>query len=544
FSYLIFFNIFRLSEKLTLALNIKKLSWALTLIPVGFYALLAGLPVSTQRAFIMVATFVLAYLLDRSRDIYATLALAALAVLLLHPGSLWDASFQFSFTAVFAIFYLVPRFDKIFSRRDTEGIKTEERAKFKWLTHRIRTLIFITLAASIATAPLSIYHFNNLPLLGMPLNLIVVPVVSLIIVPLSLLYALLIPISESLAALFFNINDIFINAIVSLVKALSSPAWSHIKVSTITKVELASFYLIIFVLLNLKKRRYLLYALPLLITALTFPTVISYYQSVTSKELKVTFINVGQGEASLIEFPGGSTMLIDGGASYNGGFDMGEMVISKVLRAKRIRKIDYVVMSHSQRDHKGGLAFLIRSFNIGEFWWNGKGKIPQIAKALKDKNRPSLIIDASSKEIDIGGVLIDVLNPKAHGSEEISLNEASLVIKLTYKGSSVLFTGDVGLETEAELIEGFNLEADILKAAHHGSRYSSSTAFLDEVTPKYVVISAGIKNSYGFPHKEALERFKSSKANIYRTDRHGAVEAIINGKDIKVNAITSPLLPI
>ena len=118
FSFLVFFNIFRLFERLSLAINIRKLSWILALIPVGFYGLLAGFPVSTQRAIIMVSTFVFAYLLERSRDLYATLALAALIVLLLHPGSLWDASFQFSFSAVFAIFYLVSKFDKIFSKTD------------------------------------------------------------------------------------------------------------------------------------------------------------------------------------------------------------------------------------------------------------------------------------------------------------------------------------------------------------------------------------------------------------------------------------------
>ena len=533
FSYLVFFNILRFSERLSLALNIKKLSWALALVPIGFYGLLAGLPVSTQRAMIMVSTFVLAYVLDRSRDLYATLALAALIVLLLHPGSLWDVSFQFSFSAVFAIFYLVKRFDNIFPRDPAGGIAKEKNRALGWLIYRVRMLIFITAAASIATLPLSIYHFNNLPLLGMPLNLIAVPIVSLFIVPLSLVSILILPISDALATVLLSIDGVIIGTFVSLIKSVSNPGWSNLKVSTISLVEIASFYLIVFSLINIRKRRYLLYALPILLTGLTFPVVYNYYQRITNNDLRVTFLNVGQGEASFIEFPGGKTMLIDGGGSFQSGFDMGESVVSPFLRSRRIRKIDYLVLSHAQRDHKGGLPFIARSFEIGEFWWNGKGRIPALAHALEAERSPSFIMDSSTKPKNINGALLRVLNPPPEESANLGLNEASLVIKLTYKEVSLLFTGDIGLKAETFLKETTDLNADILKAPHHGSRYSSSTIFLEKVSPDAVVISAGLRNRYGFPHKQTLDRFLDIDALVFRTDRDGAVEAVIDGTEIK-----------
>ncbi len=536
FSYLVFFNILRFFEKLSLALNIKKLSWALALIPVGFYGVLAGLSVSTQRAMIMVSAFVLAYVLDRSRDLYATLALAALIVLLLHPGSLWDASFQFSFSAVFAIFYLVKKFDVIFSRKPAIGIAKEQNRALTWLSHKIRILIFITASASIATLPLSIYHFNNLPLLGMPLNLIAVPIVSLFIVPLSLVSILVLPISDGLATLLLSIDGVIIEALVRLIKAVSSPGWSNLRVSTISLMEIASFYLIVFTLFEIRKRRYLLYVLPILLTGLTLPIVSNYYQKITSDELRVTFLNVGQGEASFIEFPGGKTMLIDGGASYRSGFDMGERVISPFLRGRRIKKIDYLVLSHAQRDHKGGLPFIARSFKIGEFWWNGKGKIRALAHALEKENSPSVIMNSSVRPKDINGVQVRVLNPPPGGAPALDLNESSLVIKLTYGKVSLLFTGDIGVETEGLLKKEMDLKADILKAPHHGSRYSSSTIFLEKVSPGVVVISTGFRNRYGFPHKEALDRFLDIKARVLRTDRDGAVEAVIDGEEIEFKA--------
>ncbi|MEE9542372.1 MAG: DNA internalization-related competence protein ComEC/Rec2, partial [Thermodesulfobacteriota bacterium] len=459
----------------------------------------------------------------------------ALVVLLLHPGSLWDASFQFSFSAVFAIFYLVKRFDKLFSKDLNGGITKERNRALDWLTYRIRSLIFITVASSIATLPLSIYHFNNLPILGVPLNLIVVPIASLIIVPLSLVSILMLPISEALATILLSIDSIIIETLARLIKAVSKPGWSNLKVSTISLVEIASFYLIIFTLFNIRKKRYLLYALPLLLIGLVYPTVSSYYQKITNDELRVTFLNVGQGEASFLEFPGGKTMLIDGGGTFQSGFDMGERVISPFLRKRRIRKIDYLVLSHAQRDHKGGLSYVARSFKIGEFWYNGKGKIPTLANALEIKNSPTIIMDSSTKPIDINGVQVRILNPpdKKNTESTQNLNESSLVLKFIYKEKSILFTGDIGFEAEALLKNSIDLDADILKAPHHGSRYSSSAVFLENVSPGVVVISSGFKNSYGFPHKEALDRFFDIDAQVFRTDLDGAIEAVIDGTEIE-----------
>jgi competence protein ComEC len=541
-SYLLFFNILRLSEKISLALNIRKLSWALALVPVVFYGLLAGMPVSTQRAIIMIAAFVFAYLLDRSRDLYATLALAALLVLAVHPGSLWEASFQFSFAAVFAIFYLVKRFDVIFTTKSEVHLPKKENKKLAWFIYRFKILLFITAAASIATLPLTAYHFNNVALVGMPLNLIAVPISSLLIVPLSIISALFIPISETLSTFLLTIDSLLIGSVIGIIKSVSSPGWSMLKVSTITIIEIASFYLLIFSLFNFKKRRYLLYALPLLLTGLLGPAVINYYQKITSDALRITFLDVGQGEASFIEFPGGKSMLIDGGGAFKNGFDMGEMVIAPFLRYKRIKKIDYMVMSHAQLDHMGGLPGIAKDFRIGEFWHSGREETPVLTSAIERSGTESVIINNESKPKEISGVKVRFLSPppKDKEREELNINEASLVMELTYKKKRILFTGDIGLLTEGLILDKIK-KTDLLKAPHHGSRYSSSPSFIEKLTPEFTVFSAGFKNRFNFPHKETLARYKIINTRVFRTDRDGAVEAITDGERLELNSYQNPL---
>jgi competence protein ComEC len=234
-------------------------------------------------------------------------------------------------------------------------------------------------------------------------------------------------------------------------------------------------------------------------------------------------------------------MLIDGGGLYNTSFDTGERLVGRLLWYKKIKRLDYVVLSHAQRDHMAGLGFVIENFDVGEFWWNGVGDLRGLKKVLKEKGTRTRTVDAGSAGLDVNGVLVSVLHPlpgEEGGADKapLGINDSSIVMKMSYGARGLLFTGDIGRDSEAGITRragGAALAVDILKAPHHGSRTSSSRAFLEVVSPKTVVVSAGRANPFGFPHGESLENFKSVGSSVLRTDLDGAIEITTDGAGLK-----------
>jgi competence protein ComEC len=260
-----------------------------------------------------------------------------------------------------------------------------------------------------------------------------------------------------------------------------------------------------------------------------------------SPELRLTVIDVGQGESLLVEFPGRRTMLIDGGGLAASTFDVGDRVVSPVLWRKGIKTIDYLVLTHPHPDHLDGLVAVAKNFRIGEFWegWPARvdGLYADFLKAL-----PSRVIRRrcgrgfSRHE---GEVSITVLHPEipetAGPGPEAAGNDSSLVIRIALGRTAFLLTGDIGAATERELLgAGLDLRSTVLKAGHHGSASSTSSAFLAAVQPKVVLISVGEGNTYGFPSREVLERCRSAGAGVFRTDIDGAVEISADGRRLLV----------
>jgi competence protein ComEC len=253
-----------------------------------------------------------------------------------------------------------------------------------------------------------------------------------------------------------------------------------------------------------------------------------------SGKLRLDFFSVGQGEASLITFPDGKRMLVDGGGSLReGGLDPGERLLAPAFWRRGIDRLDYLVLSHPHPDHLNGLLFLARNFQVGEFWesgiHDGNRAYLDLKKILKEKNVPVRRIDASSVPITLGGVIIEPISPRrspvvAGTASGGNLNEASLVFRLRYGEFSVLFTGDIGQETEKRLVEeSAGLRCTVLKAPHHGSRTSSSELFLSAASPECVMISAGFGNRFRLPATATLRRLRRRGIPIYRTDLDGTI---------------------
>lgn len=528
FSYQVFLFLLKRSERIALALNIKKVAMAASVLPVIFYGLLAGMPVPTQRSVVMVIAFVVTYLLNRGKDFFNTLALAAIIILLIYPYSVWDVSFQLTFVSLASIVYLEPRLKSFLSSKKEDPLKKDLAIKRFWEWKMLPALL-ATAAAIIGTSPVLAYHFHRLTLTGAIANTIAVPLTGAI-TPLLLVSAATLPISDSLAGLFLYFTDQLFSVLLLDVKFFAAFPYSSIWTATPTLLEIALVYLLMIFAANIKRWRHSVYAVAVLVFILIID--IGYWKYFShSPELKVTFISIGQGDSEFVEFPDGETMLIDGGGKFRSDFDTGEKVIAPYLWGKKIKKIDYLVLSHAQLDHMGGLGFIAENFDVKEFWWNGEGELYRLGGILKAKGIKERVIEHPQK-FEIGKVEIEILHPeKGLG---LDANNMSLVLRIRNGENSFLFTGDLAAEGEAALLKKGDLKATVLKAAHHGSRYSSTMDFLEGTSPSIVVISAGLWNPFGFPHAETLERYSAIGAKVYRTDVNGAVTIISDGKSLKV----------
>ncbi len=531
FSYGLFLFLLKRSERVMLGFNVKKLAAFLTVIPVVTYGLLAGFPLSTKRAVIMVIVFTTSYIFNRGKELYNTLSLAALLILLIYPYSLWEISFQLSFAAVFSIIYLVPRFEGFFNQEEKDpGEKAGVLSRL--FRRRIIPAFFVTLAASLGTSPVLAYHFHRVSVVGLAANLIAVPITG-IILPVILSSLIISPFWEGLARIPLFAADAGFELMVRIIRFFSSLPYSSVWVTTPTVLEIILFYSLVICTANIRKKRICAYLAPVVLLAIFIDWGWWSYGRLWGRELRVTFISVGQGESGLIEFPGEAVMLIDGGGLYSSGYDIGEKVVAPFLWSKKIRRIDYMVLSHAQFDHMAGLRFIARNFKIKEFWWNGDGSLGALGRIFSDSDIRVKAIDDTTGKITVGGATVEVLHP--HKDLPFDKNNMCLVLRITYGKESFLFTGDIGEGAERELVKR-DIRAVVLKAPHHGSRNSSSLEFLKRVSPSIVVVSAGRGNVFGFPHMETLERYSLIGAKVYRTDRNGAITISTDGKELKESA--------
>lgn len=270
--------------------------------------------------------------------------------------------------------------------------------------------------------------------------------------------------------------------------------------------------------------------LPILIITVMifFAAIDNQEQKIESGILKVHFIDVGQADSILIQ-NNEQAMLIDAGNNSDS-----DAVVS-YIKAQNIKRLDYVVGTHPHEDHIGGLDSVIKSFDIGIVYMpkvmNTTKTFLDVLSAVKEKG---LKVTAPKPNVsfELGGdAICTIIAP--NGSSYGSLNDYSIVIKLTHGENSFLFTGDAEEISEKEAIEkGFSLVANVLKIAHHGSNSSTIQEFLDQVNPKYAIISVGEGNKYGHPDKKVMDRLKDRGTIVYRTDKNGTIVATSDGKII------------
>ncbi|HJU05493.1 MAG TPA: DNA internalization-related competence protein ComEC/Rec2, partial [Nitrospiraceae bacterium] len=508
-----------------------RLTALVTVVPVTFYTLLAGSQVATVRSLIMILVFLLAVWLGRENYLLPALAGAAWLILLSDPRALFDISFQLSFLSVLAIALTVAR-----QARNPESdaeMLTWLAKSWKWL----RTYLLISGAVTVMTLPIVAYHFNQIAWLGVLANLVVIPYAGFVVVPLGLGSALWLLISGNETLPAASINQAVSDGLVQVVEVLAKIPGAEWHVASPAVPALVVFY----VTLILVWRGHRILWLPGSAAALGALLVIWWVWSPRDwsdgETLRVTFLDVGQGDATVIELPDGRTILIDGGAAYE-TLDMGRAVVGPFLWDRGITRLDHVIGTHPQLDHVGGLAWTVRKFRVGRYWGNGLSReepfYQRLQANLAVEGLHEEVAEAGRLIIDSGPCRLRVLNPPdgrqaapspIHAHSGAMMNNLSVVTRLDCGLHSFLFPADIEAETIARLQKSDpQFTARVIKVPHHGARSSLHTEWISRAHPEAAVISVGRANAYGHPAPAVLHTYEGEGIRVFRTDRQGAIQ--------------------
>ncbi len=465
-----------------------------------FYSGLAGFSVPTQRSVVMLAIAMLAIILQRNSRPFNTLAIAMFAVLIADPLAVLSAGFWLSFLAVSVIVYAV-------SGRLGKLGHVWGAIKINWVT-------------SLGLSPLLLLFFQQVSLIAPLANLIAVPVISLLAVPLSLLAVIIMFISPMLAYILFFFVDHVLQGLWWLLVHLA-----EIPMASINHA-LPSYWALLFAVPGI-----LLLLAPAGIPArwlslvMFFPLVFTDAKQPEAGDIKMTLLDVGQGLSAVVQ-TSHHLLVYDTGAKFSEQSDMGQSVLLPFLRSQGVTKIDSLIISHGDNDHIGGAASLMRGIPTEKVLTS----VPQ----MLSKYAPVQCTAGQSWLWD--EVKFTVLAPQ---QAFVSENDNSCVLKIQSQHGSVLLAGDIEAMAESWLVKtyGEELKADVLVAPHHGSKTSSTIDFLRTVQPGYVLVPAGYRNQFGHPHKDVLARYQQINAKWLNSADSGAVTVNVSNDEFVVQGM-------
>jgi competence protein ComEC len=490
-----------------------------------FYALLVEGRPSVIRATLVMIFFLCSKLLWRDARLLNTLSISAFVLLVMYPFDLFALGFQLTFAATFSIVLLTPVIVK----------------KLPRLPGKFSEVLAVSLAALTGVLPFIALVFNRVSFFPLILNYPALPLITVIMAG-GYVFLLAAGIFPHLAANAAAVLDFIIRKFISLANL------SHLAPALAFRIPdpypwITAGYsvcLITWMLLKNKWGKRISAAGFIMFTTLLIWHPFPHH----SENLRITYIDVGQGDAALIECPGHEVMLIDGGGLAASRFDIGEQVVSQVLWRKGIKRIDYLVCSHPHPDHFGGLFSVSRNFAVSEFW--------EAALQTDQKEYQNFLNQLSPQTLrrrlcrgdrmHAGQMVIDILHPPRR-YDDANINNHSLVLRIKFRSHAFLFAGDIEKEAEMELVRsGKGISSQVLKVPHHGSESSSSDPFLQSTAPQIAVIPAGEHNRYGLPKESVVRRYHELGAAVFRTDLYGAVEITSDGSLMSVRTASSPPL--
>lgn len=447
---------------------------------------------SLLRSAVMSILYSINYLLKLKIKKIDILLLTLGVSLLINPFIIYDLGYIYSYTITFFL------------------VLSSSTLKKK---NKINKIIYISLLSFLVSVPITIYNSYEINIISILLNIILVPIISIIILPLTIL-TYIFPILDSILYLFTNTLEtisLFISKINITKIIFPKPS-----------LLIIVLYYIIF-LLSYQNKKYFYLNIILLI--------IIYISPYLNSNFEVVMFEVGEADCHLIKYPyNKNTILIDTGKNE---YKIKNEVIP-YLKSIGIKKIDYLIITHGDEDHIGGSITLINNFQVKNVILN-KGTFTDLEKELiKNLNKKKIPYQININKINLSNHTIYLLNNTKYNNE----NDNSIITYFTYQKYKFLYMGDASITTEDNLLENYNLNnISILKVGHHGSNTSSSKDFISQINPSISLISVGKNNIYHHPNKEVINNL--SKSRIYRTDINNMVKLTINSKGIlKVTTIT------
>ena len=442
---------------------------------------------SLLRSTIMYILFSINYIFDLKIKKLDIMFITLIISIIVNPFIIYDIGFIYS--------YLISLFLICFSYKC--------KSKFK-------NMINTTYISFLVSFPITLYNSYEINFISIILNITLVPIISIIIFPLSIL-TFIFPVFDNI--LLFSCN---------IIEDISLFV-SNIDITKFIFGKPSLFLIIIyyvFIIIVLKRRRYFY----LFIILIIFHYIIPYMDN----SYNVMMFDVGQGDSMFIKLPNDNgNILIDTG---NNSYIMKNGIIT-YLKSIGVKKIDFLVISHGDYDHMGEAINLINNFKVEKVIFNCGPYNDLENELIKVLDKKKIPYYSCIKELNIDDNKLYFLNNKDYGNE----NDNSSVIYTELNNYKFLFMGDAGVEVEEDLIEKYNLNnIDVLKVGHHGSKTSSSKDFIDEINPKYSIISVGNNNRYGHPNKEVLNNLEQSK--IYRTDKDGSIMFKIKNNKLNIEA--------
>ena len=532
-----------------------KISFSFPLISAGIilliYGMFTGFSISTTRAVIMMCIFFLSFLIGRSYDLPSSLALTAIIIMLINHRVIYQSGFQLSFLAVIGIFYIMPELMYIFK------IQNLNKKGFKKVFFIILSSVICSISINIATLPVILVNFYELSLIGIILNIIVIPLMSILVIT-GLAGGFAALVTETVGRFILGASYYILNIYTFLCRIGDSLTSLRLILGKPEKWQIVIYYVFVFLVmyfLSWKRRIEKIELLKsnvflkiktvkrtiLTVITLSLGFLILIYRK---EEFSLNMLDIGQGDCFVISDGHKNIYISDCGSTTVN--EVGKNRLLPFLKSKGWNRINTIFVSHMDKDHVNGVNDLLKCTEIAidkvvisTSYKSDKLDCVELQelKALTGERRIRLLYIKKDDEVKSGDLRFKCLYPT--GDENIEdQNEASIVMRMEYKGLSVLFTGDIASSTEEEVIKLAGkevLDCDILKVCHHGSKNSSSPEFLQQVDPKLYLVSCGLMNRYGHPHKDALERMGEEGGRILRTDHMGAVEIKLKDEKLVIN---------
>ena len=483
-----------------------------------FYLFFAGFSASAVRAVIMISVMLIGNVFYYEGDSFNNIAIAALCILLVQPLYLWDIGFELSFIIATGILL------------GSNILKTSNLPSF------IKNTFGFSLLASVVSFPIMAYHFYYVSLIGILVNIVVIPLVGFLLgmgMIVGIVGLFSINIATFLSGVIYYILSFYEKVcIVANLVPYGYPLWGRPLLLTV----LLCYFLLLMVYFYKQKKRYYKFAIALTEILLLVTVFGNQY---LFKKNKVSFLDVGQGDSIVIQTYDKHTYIVDTGGRFQTalGSNTGVYTVLPYLEEEGVSKIDGLFITHMDADHCFGAIELMDNIKIDKIYISNydfeRTALYETFFKNAQKNKIPIFTIGAGDSAKLGNTMqLDVLYPYSKMMFfEKDDNHGSLVLRLVSGETSILLTGDIGTIDETILLQqGVDIKSNILKAAHHGSKYSSTEKFLQAVQPEIAILSYGANNFYGHPHPETIERLQNKNVILYETAKQGTITVVI-GKD-------------